>query len=405
MGKFLKTLLHCFGLLGIIFLPFPFHFFPYQQHFTQFIFGDLIRFGALHIFGLSQFDPEISSDSGAMFTLLFILFILAIIITALWLFLRNVNFNASSFFAFSRRLFSYYLALQLLQYGLDKVFKSQFYLPEPNLLYTPLGQLDKDILYWSIMGISYSYNVFLGAAEILAAGFILFRKTRVLGLLLAAGLLLQVVAVNFSFDISVKLFSLFLLFLSGLLLQPYLGQLYRFFILRQPASLSPEPHLFTWSKNPGAKALLKVLVVGVILLEAFYPILKSGNFNDDSATRPYLHGAYEVQDILSKDNATGQEPIEIKRFFIHRDGYLIFQDQQDRMQDFKLYIHKPAGLFVLTDYDLNQQKLKYNFSEKDSLLDLQYFYRQKEYLLKAKALPWKKLPALQSRFHWNVDGN
>ena len=40
---------------------------------------------------------------------------------------------------------AWFLALQLLQYGFDKVFKHQFYLPEPNTLYTPLGLLPPDL--------------------------------------------------------------------------------------------------------------------------------------------------------------------------------------------------------------------------------------------------------------------
>src|SRR5205085_9499653 len=112
------------------------------------------------------------------------------------------------------QLFIYYLCLQLLKYGVDKIFKNQFYLPEPNTLFTPAGMLDKDILYWSTMGTSYGYNIFLGSLEIAAALFILIKRTRLIGLLLSLGILINVTEVNFGFDISVKLFSLFLLFFN-----------------------------------------------------------------------------------------------------------------------------------------------------------------------------------------------
>ena len=48
--------------------------------------------------------------------------------------------------------------------------------------------------------------------EILAAVLILIKRTRLMGLLLSLGILINVVAVNFGFDISVKLFSLFFFF-------------------------------------------------------------------------------------------------------------------------------------------------------------------------------------------------
>jgi hypothetical protein len=87
-------------------------------------------------------------------------------------------------------------------------------LPEPNLLFTPLGQLDKDILYWSTMGSSYGYNLFLGCTELLTGVLLFFRKTRAIGALAAVFICANIVAVNFSFDISVKLLSSFLLLLS-----------------------------------------------------------------------------------------------------------------------------------------------------------------------------------------------
>jgi len=37
----------------------------------------------------------------------------------------------------------------LLNYGTDKLFLEQFYKPDANILFTPLGFLDSDILFWS----------------------------------------------------------------------------------------------------------------------------------------------------------------------------------------------------------------------------------------------------------------
>ncbi|MFM9944819.1 MAG: hypothetical protein ACKVQB_06255 [Bacteroidia bacterium] len=285
-----------------------------------------------------------------------------------------------------KKILIYYLALQLIKYGADKLFKTQFYLPEPNILFTPFGQLDKDILYWSTIGTSYSYNLFLGTAEIMAAIFILFNKTRFLGLMLAIGILVNVVAVNFSFDISVKIYSCFLLFISLVLLAPQLKRMYYFFILQKNTSLKTEPTLIF--KNPFLKTCLKIIVMILIFTEAVFPYLKNKNFNDDKATRHFLHGAYQVI-----NNA------DFKRFFIHREGHIIFQNTNDEMQDFKLEIDKNTNQFVLTDYELNQTKHPFIWNSKDRILKIQ-FEKNK---LEAKAIDWKKLPVLQTQFHWTID--
>jgi hypothetical protein len=207
--------------------------------------------------------------------------------------------------------------------------------------------------------------------------------------------MLNIVAVNFSFDISVKLHSGFLFLLSLLLLFPYAQRLYRFFILQAPSQLHDENIPFTIS--PALKTAVKTFAVCVVLFEAFYPFLKTTTLNDDMAARPYLHGAYEIV----KDSSDGPP---IKRFFVHRDGYLIFQNDWDEMKDYKLFVDTITHQFTLFDYDRTPEKMKYEFSARDSVLTLHYFYRNRAYLLKGKGVNWRDLPAIRQQFHWTVEG-
>ena len=118
------------------------------------------------------------------------------------------------------------------------------------------------------------------------------------------------------------------------------------------------------------------------------------------SNRPFLHGAYEV---VSVNDSTAINFLPVKRFFLHRNGYLIFQNKNEEMQDFKLFIDTIAHQFSLVDYHRKQTNLRYHYSLQDSVLQLQYFYQNKEYWLKAKALNWKTLPAVQQQFHWTVE--
>ena len=105
----------------------------------------------------------------------------------------------------------YYLAYQLMHYGFNKVFKWQFFLPEPNIVYSQIGWVSRELLYWSAIGSSYWFTVIAGGLEVLAGACLLFRKSLRIGLVLSLILLSNVVLINFTFNISVKLFSLFLL--------------------------------------------------------------------------------------------------------------------------------------------------------------------------------------------------
>ncbi|HEY6064142.1 MAG TPA: hypothetical protein VIV35_11065 [Chitinophagaceae bacterium] len=401
---FVKRVASFFAFFCVVFIPFPFNISKVQLPVTEFIFGDLIGFVSSTIFGRPLTDTHVHSDTIAMYVLVLLLFFIAVIVSLVLLQLKKWPLFRDKVFAFIYRLLVYYLALQLLKYGLDKVFKNQFYLPEPNTLYTPVGRIPKDLLYWTSMGTSYFYNIFLGSLETLAAIFILIKRTRLPGLLLSLFIMINVVAVNFGFDISVKLLSLLLLFLTLYLLAPYIKSLYQFFFTQQAVTGKPNFGEAVLIRNRFLSACLKWFASGIIFLEAFYPVMKTGNFNGDKAARPYMHGAYEVTRYISGTDTLEPARFPAKRFFIHRDSYMIFQDREDGMMDYKLSYDMDKHEYVLTDYQLHKTSIHFNYNESDSILIIQYSKDGKAFLLGGKALDWKKLPAVRKNFHWTVDG-
>ncbi len=390
-------------VLLIVFIPFPFHLTKVQSPVTDFIFGRLIGFVSQHIFGKILATTRVYSDSTSMYILVVLLFIVAALISIVLLRIKKWPQSRGKIIAFIYQLCLYYLALQLLKYGLGKIFKSQFYLPEPNTLYTPIGEVSKSLLFWSSMGTSWFYNFFLGSVEVLAALLLFIKRTRLVGLLVTLGTLLNVAAINFGFDISVKLYSLFLVYLTLYLSLPYFDKLKQLLLrTANPIRFIPEEVVVT--RKSFLAAFATWLIMGVIFLEAFYPFIKSNNFNDDLAKRPYLHGAYEVRQVIAGSDTLGADESPVKRFFIHKMGYIIFQDQEEEMQDFKLSYNKSETAFILTDYQFRKTTLPFTYQQADSVLILPYIKAGKEYKLISKALDWRKLPAVQKDFHWTVDG-
>jgi len=389
----LVSIVYVYFFLCIVLIPFQYFILPWQRHVSDVLFGQLIRSLALFIPINIRYN-EISSDSASMYLLLLVLLMLTTGIGLLFYFFIK---SRDKLYLFLRSFFTYFLALQLLKYGFDKIFKAQFYLPEPNTLYTPLGQLSKDLLFWSTIGVSHSYNVFTGLAEVIPAILLLFKRTRILGLLWSAVVLINIVAINFSFDISVKLYSIFLLLITVVLLFPQLQYLFEFLVIQKNASLKAESE--TVALPIWFKVSLKIFIIGLIFLEALYPYLRSGDFNDDNAKRPYLHGAYEVRSYCVNVDTMNISRSPMKRFFIHRMGYFIVQDQSDKMQDYKLQIDSVTHIILLTDGELNRRYFQYEYHLKDSTLIL----KDEKEIIKAKILDWQKLPALQNDFHWTID--
>jgi hypothetical protein len=402
--SFAKTALAFFAILCILFIPFTFSLITFQLRFTDLIFGRLIGYISSHVFHIYLHNTKVYSDSVSMYILIGLLFMIAVLLAWLAINIQKWKQYSNKWLAFCYSIALYYLILQLMKYGAGKVFKDQFYLPEPNTLYTPMGKLDRDILFWSSVGTSYSYNVITGSIEIIAGLLFFFRRTRLIGLLTGLVALLQIVLINFSFDISVKLFSLFLVFLNLYLLYPYLQRLLQFFFYEK--NLLPKADIPTMGTSHSfIKVFGKSLLAGLVLMEVFYPYIKAGNFNDDKAVRPYLHGAYEVTRVIEGTDTLPAAQSPVRRFFIHRNGYIIFQSPADEMQDFKLSYDTAHSLFILQDYQLKKTVLKYSYSAVDSMLVLQYFSGDKEIKLEGRQLDWKKMPALKNVFHWTVEDN
>jgi uncharacterized membrane protein YphA (DoxX/SURF4 family) len=108
----------------------------------------------------------------------------------------------------------YWLASAMVSYGLYKVFKLQFPFPDVVRLSEPYGESSPGGLVWTFMGYSTSYSAFTGGLEVLGGVLLLSRRTTTLGALICVGVMANVVALNFGYDIAVKLFSSHLLLVA-----------------------------------------------------------------------------------------------------------------------------------------------------------------------------------------------
>lgn len=397
LKTFVFQWLNIFALLGVLFIPFSFRYLSFQTTVSQYLFEDILV-GLADLCNLKILNPEISSDATTMYLLFFVLFFFALVITGTLSFFLFWKTHQDKILKTIQLILTFYLGLILLKYGFDKIFKAQFYLPEPNTLYTPLGMLEKDILFWSSMGTSRSYNIFMGLMEVIPAMLLLHHKTRNLGIFITLGVLINVVCINFSFDISVKLFSSFLLLITLLLLAPNLKMLFRLFIQSKVIQLK-----VLSGKNiipsPSIRISIKSILILFFLMESFFPYWQMGNFNDDKMPRNYLHGAYEVTEIIASNPQINLPPI--KRIFIHRSNYFIFQYEDDSMEDYHLEISQTKQTFTLTNYDSEEIILNYQYNSENKTLQLTSSELGIE--IQTKTLDWKSLPLLQPLFHWSVD--
>ncbi len=158
-----------------------------------------------------------SGDNTFAYVLLFVTIILALFATVLW---ALVNRGRK---AYNQLLYWFLIVLRIslicamFLYGFVKVFQVQF--PSPSLvrLLQPLGDFSPMGLAWTYMGYSKGFGMFAGFMEILGGLLLIPKRTQTLGAFIIMGVMLQVAMMNFMFDIPVKLFSIHLIVMAGII--------------------------------------------------------------------------------------------------------------------------------------------------------------------------------------------
>jgi hypothetical protein len=393
MISYLKKSFAFFSILGFLFIPLTFFGFGFQHQVTKFIFLKPVVFIQDHFLPHAIKNIDFSSDTISLNILFGLLLIVSFLVVYVLLLFSTRSARIIPVF---KLLSAYYVSAVFLKYGFDKVFKRQFYLPEPNILYSNFGSLTKDTLFWSTMGTSHIYSVTTGIIEVIAAILILIKRTRIAGFFLAMAVSINILLINIGFDISVKLFTLFLLMVVFFNLYPVLKTTYAFFIQQAPVQLSTALHN-TIPINKWVHAFLFAGIIGLIV----FPYHSTGVLNDDNAKRPFLHGAYQVEQFVINNDTLSSCDFPYKRFFIHRNSYIIFQKEDESMVDYFFEINAGAKQMDICDYQNNKISVTYNYDEKEAALQLTFGNKAK-WVIGSKALNWKALPALQDGIHYTI---
>jgi uncharacterized membrane protein YphA (DoxX/SURF4 family) len=264
-------------------------------------------------FGLKPSDVNLGfggfTDVPLFYIHIFVLLLCSALIATVWSLLDRKRTEYQSLHAWVRLLVRYSLASSLFFYGFNKVFVAQM---EPVWMYPErlverFGDMSPAALLWSTIGYSPAYEIFGGLAEVFAASLLLFRRTTTLGALVAIGVMLNVVMLNFGYQVALKLPSMNLLLAAIFLAAPDLGKLTRFFVFNQrvdaPDASDPilEKRVLRF-----ALTVTKVVVASLMLYNSISIGYRDAMFRPPS-NRPILFGLYEVETFV--ENGTERLPL------------------------------------------------------------------------------------------------
>jgi hypothetical protein len=182
------------------------------------VFSQLLYWFDAHFYHIGynpKLHESIPADNhfGIVFYLTSIIIFILIVIA--WSIIDRQKNNYHKLNYWFRIYVRYMVALIVFSYGIEKIIPVQMSYPQVTDLLTPLGDQSKFDVIWNFVGASPAYERFTGTCEVIASFLLIFNRTYVFGSLCMCAVLSNVVALNFFYNIPVKLYSSLLLASDG----------------------------------------------------------------------------------------------------------------------------------------------------------------------------------------------
>lgn len=328
---------------------------------------------------------------------------LTFFVSIIWSFLdkKRASYNTLQYwFQVVLRIF---LCFAMILYGFAKIFKGQFADPNLELLIQNVGEMSPMGLAWTFMGHSMFYNIFTGSLEIIGGLLLLNRKTVSLGSLVILGVMINVVFMNFTYDIPVKLFSIHLVLMSFLLLISDGKRFLQFFIKNEKIEkvdyinyIKNKPLLKTISFLK--KALITVTIL-IVIIQCFIQFKATEQLRSKSK----LRGIWKTEFFIINKDTLAPLTTDSNRwnyFIIDYKEKAIVKLMNDTIKrySFKENIDTEEIIFKGIK-DAVPQKFKYSIANKNSL-KLKGFLNGKELKIELRKVPITDFRLLNRKFHW-----
>lgn len=277
--------------------PFPLYYLPFLERPLQAyqdLWTALVSWVGSHVFQVQiTVQPNGSGDTTYSYMQMFCMVMLAALAALVWTLVDRRRAHYTRLEEWLRVYVRFSLAAAMVTYGGFKIIPSQFPAPTLDRLLQPFGDASPMGLLWTFMGASKPYEIFSGAAEMLAGLLLIARRTAMLGALVAIAVLANIVMLNFCYDVPVKLYSSHLLLMAIFLALPDLRRLADFFVFNRPVQPRVHARLFRrpWLHR-GALAFRTVLILGI----AGY--IMYGAYQTQSVPKSQLRGIWNVEDFV-----------------------------------------------------------------------------------------------------------
>lgn len=398
-----------FLFFGLLIIPFPLGIIPFVKVVAELysdVWESLVVWFGKNVLQLGyeiNTAPTGSSDTTYKYVRSLIMLLVAVFGSLIWSVLDRKNKHHEKLLFWFLIILRYYLAYNLLVYGLGKVFKLQFPGLYLSRLLQPYGESSPMGFAWTFFGYSNAYNIYIGSAEALAGLLLFFRRTTTLGALLSICVISNIVMLNFCYDIPVKLWSSQLLLMAFFLIAIDFRRINNF-ILNKPVPPSEFMHPYQSKKWKTGMLIIKILLIGYILITEVYSGIERKKQWGDDAPKPALYGIYEVATFV-RNNDTILPLItdsnRWRRLIIQWEGYATVKLMNDSVKVYEFNpdtINKTVTINPMRD-TINKSLMRYEQPEKDKLI-LKGKLMNDSLIIDMNRFDETKFPLINRGFHW-----
>lgn len=346
-----------------------------------------------------------SGDTTYDYVVIFFIVVVAVIASVAWSLIDKRTTTHKKLFYWLCVIVRYYVAITMFAYGFVKVIKLQFPFFSPERLLEPYGNSSPMGLAWNFLGYSRGYNYVMGTAEILSGVLLLFRRTMTLGALLTVVVAGNIMAINYCFDVPVKLLSTALVVMALFLLAKDIHRLINFFFLNKPtgaANIAAPVFRKKWQNI--TLIVLKYGLISYVLIITVRQSLTAMKQYGEAAPRPPLYGIYHIETFLrNKDTLPPltTDTLRWDKLIVSYPGYAFITSMNDSTNGFAFKpdtVTKKIEMFSYED-TTKKSNFVYSFPKKDILLLIGKL-KNDSVLIEMKKNDLNSFPLINRGFHW-----
>jgi hypothetical protein len=264
----------------------------------------------------------------------------------------------------------------------------------------PFGESSPMGLAWTFLGYSKGYNLFMGLSEFIGGILLFHKKTRLLGGLILIPVAANIVAINFFYDVPVKLFSSQLLLIAIIIISPDLKRLLNLIIHNKATNRLDSITPFESQKWKMGANILKWTFVALILYNS---IDYTNNLYKSRQNKPELYGLYEVTNFVSNKDTIQPLLTDEKRWryiFVEYPNTIQFSRMNKARYGLNSEIDTLKRQIKLTEFNDSTQVYMLDYQKTDSTLSIRGVFRNDTIFSETKRLDKKDFRLTSRGFNW-----